>query len=90
MMVSSASCTKIDMVVDMSVQKQRQVPMVQKVQKIVDLPQVEYIDRADDVPVLKQWQVPLIQKVQMIVGIPKMQCNGRVVDIQCRSSSKCQ
>merc|ERR1719498_1575908 len=50
----------IDKVVDIPVQKQRQVPMIQKVQKTVEVPQIQYIDKIVDVPVQKQRQVPMV------------------------------
>jgi hypothetical protein len=43
----------IDEVVDVPVQKQRQVPMIMKVQRTVVVPQVEYIDHHVEVPVHK-------------------------------------
>merc|ERR1719356_2168210 len=50
------------------VQQQRHVPSIQKVQKTVEVPQVQYIDRVVDVPVVKQRQVPSVQKIQKTVG----------------------
>merc|ERR1719221_1558879 len=44
--------------------KQRHVPSIQKVQKTVEVPQVQYIDRVVDVPVMKQRHVPSVQRVQ--------------------------
>ena len=41
--------------------------MVQKVQKVVDVPQIEVEEQVVEVPVAKHVQVPMIQKVQKIV-----------------------
>ena len=40
---------------------------IQKVQRTVEVPQVQYIDRVVDVPVVMQRQVPTIQTVQKTV-----------------------
>ena len=42
--------------------------MVQKVQKVVDVPQIEVEEQVVEVPVAKHVQVPMIQKVQKIVA----------------------
>ena len=70
----------IDKIVDAPVQKQRQVPMVQKVQKTVEIPQVEYIDRVVDLSVQKQRQVPMIQKVHKTVEVLQIQYIERIVE----------
>merc|ERR1712066_778885 len=59
--------------------KQRQVPSIQKIQKTVEVPQVQYVDRIVDVPVVKQRQVPAIQKLQKTVEVPQVQYIDRVV-----------
>ena len=41
--------------------------MVQKIQKVVDVPQIEVEEQVVEVPVAKHVQVPMIQKVQKIV-----------------------
>ena len=53
----------IEEVVDVPVMLQRQVPVIQKVQKTVEVPQVHYIDEIVDVLVVQR-QVPIIQTVQ--------------------------
>merc|ERR1711920_602016 len=68
-------------VVDVPVVKQMQVPSVQKVQRTVEVPQVQYIDRVVDVPVVKQRQVPSIQKVQKPVTVPVIETVEKIVDV---------
>jgi len=41
--------------------------MIQKVQKVVDVPQIEIEEQVVEVPVAKHVHVPMIQKVQKIV-----------------------
>merc|ERR1712084_55842 len=50
-------------------------------QKTVEVPQVQYIDRVVDVPVVKQRHVPSVQKVQKTVEVPQVQYIDRVVDV---------
>merc|ERR1712227_1168997 len=57
--------------VEVPIQKERQVPMVQTVQKFVDVPQVQYIDKVVEVPVQKERQVPMVQTVQKFVDVPQ-------------------
>ena len=58
----------------------RQVPMNQKVQKTVDVPQVQYMDKIVGVPSVMQRQVSSILIVQETVEVPQVQFPGRVVD----------
>ena len=57
----------VQIVVDDLVQKEVQVPMVQKVQMTVESSQVQFIDRVVDDPVQKEVHAPLMQKVQKTV-----------------------
>ena len=68
-------------ILDVPVALQWQVPMVQKVQKTVEVPQVQYIGKIGDVSVVTQGQVPTIQTVQRTVGVPQVQFPDRVVDV---------
>lgn len=43
--------------------KQVHVPTIQKVQKTVKVPQIQYEDQIVEVPVQKQVNVPMIEKV---------------------------
>ena len=43
--------------------KQVHVPNIQKVQKTVKVPQIQYEDQIVEVPVQKQVNVPMIEKV---------------------------
>ena len=70
----------VDEDVEVPVTKQVRVPMIQKVQKIVKVPQIQfhgrpscwreqllrYEDQIVEVPVAKQVNVPMIEKVQKI------------------------
>ena len=51
------------------------------VQKTAEIPQVQFIDRIADVPVVMQSQVPIIHTVQKTVEGPQSQCLDRVVDV---------
>ena len=50
---------------------QRQAPMIQKVLKKVEFPQVQYVDEIVDEPVVMQGQVPTTQTVQKTVEVPQ-------------------
>ena len=49
----------------------RQAPMIQKVLKTVEAPQMQYIDRIVDLPVVMQRRVPTIQTAQRTVEVPQ-------------------
>ena len=51
------------------------------VQQTVEVPQVQYIDKAVDVPVAVQRQVPSIETVQKTVEIPQTQHIDKVADV---------
>ena len=53
----------------------------EKVQKTVEVPQVQYIDKIADAPVVMQGQVPTIQTVQKIVEVLQVQFIDRVLDV---------
>merc|ERR1712061_899379 len=57
------------------------VPVQKVVHVPVEVPQVQYIDRIVDVPVVKQRQVPSVQKVQKTVEVPQIQTIEKVVEI---------
>merc|ERR1740116_623612 len=51
------------------------------VQKTVEVPQVQHVDKIIDVPVVKQVEVPQIQKIPKTVEVPQIQYIDKVVDI---------
>ena len=55
--------------------------MLQRVQKTVGTPPIQFNDTAVDVPVMAQRQVHLVQRVQNTVEMPVAQFSDRVVDI---------
>merc|ERR1711972_185449 len=55
--------------------------MVQTVQKIVEVPEIVFVDRVVDIPVTKQRQVPMVQTVQKTVEIPEVAFVDVVVDV---------
>merc|ERR1719273_2819188 len=71
----------VDKVVDIPVVVQRQVPMVQKAQKTVEVPQVQYIDKVVDVPVVRVVDIPQVQVVEKIVDIPQVQVVEKIVEV---------
>merc|ERR1712122_408361 len=68
-------------VVDIPVVAQRQIPMVQTVQKTIEIPQLQYIDKVVDVPVVQVVQVPQVQVVEKTVEIPQLQIVEKIVEI---------
>ena len=56
------------------------VPVLQ-IQETVEVPQVQFIDRAVDVPVVMQRQVPIVQKVQRTVEVPQARSTDKVMDV---------
>ena len=59
----------------------RQAPMIQKVLKTVEAPEVQYIDKTVDVPVETQCRFSTIQTAQKTEKVPKVQFLDPVVDI---------
>lgn len=57
------------------------VPMVQKVQKSIEVPQLQYEDQVVEVPVTKQVHVPLVETVQKSVEVPQVQYEDQVVHV---------
>jgi len=55
--------------------------MVTKVQKFVDVPQVEFVDYHIHVPVQKHRHVPTIQKVQRNVDVTVIETVEKIVDV---------
>ena len=60
---------------------QRQAPMIQKVLKTVEFPQVQYVDEIVDEPVVMQGQVPTTQTVQKTGEASQVQFPDRVADV---------
>merc|ERR1712012_1319198 len=55
--------------------------MVQTVQKTVEVPQLQFIDKVVDIPVVAQRQIPMVQTVQKTIEIPQLQYVDKVVDV---------
>ncbi len=62
-----------------------QVPCFQTVQKIVDVPQIEYEEQIVEVPVQKHVRVPMIQKVQKMVEVPQIEVEEKIVEVPVQS-----
>ena len=60
---------------------QRQALVIQKVPKIVEVPQLQYIDEIIDEPIVAQRHVPVVQNVQKTVDVPQVQFPDRVADV---------
>ena len=58
---------------DVPVVMQRQVPVIQRVQRTVDVALVQYIDGIVDVPLVKRRQALPIQTVQKTLEVPPIQ-----------------
>ena len=67
---------------------QRQVPSIETVQKTVEVPQTQHIDKVADVPVARPRQTPIILKVQRTVETPRIQFMDRVVDVPVMAHSQ--
>merc|ERR1719504_397183 len=52
-----------------------------KVQKTVDVPQVEYVDNHVHIPVQKHRHVPVIQKIQKPVEVTVIEAVEKIVDV---------
>ena len=62
---------------DVSVVTQRQIPMIQTVQKTKEIPQLQCVDKVVDNPVL---QVPRVQVVEKMVEIPQLQTVEKIAE----------
>ena len=68
-------------VVDVPVVLQRQPPVIRRVRKTVEVPQVQYADEIIDVSVVTQRSVPTIQAVPKTEEVPQVQFSDRVADV---------
>ena len=57
----------------------RQVPSIETVQKIVEVPQTQHIDKVADVPVARPRQTLSVQRVQKTVEVPQIQFIDKLV-----------
>merc|ERR1719352_2157027 len=71
----------VDKHVHIPVQKQRHVPVVQKIPKHVEVTVIETVEKIVDVPVVKQVEVPQIQTIEKIVEVPYIQTVEKIVEI---------
>ena len=60
----------VDKIVEVPVQKQRHVPVIQKVPKIVEVPTLEFVDHVVHVPITQHRHVPVLQTVKKHVEVP--------------------
>ena len=66
--------------VDVPMVSERKAPMIQKVLKTVEVPQMQYSDRIVDSPVVTQCRVSTIQLVHKTVDMPQVQFLDRVLN----------
>ena len=59
---------------------QRQIPAVQVVQKTVEVPLTQFVDRVVDTPVLQQRQVRTVQMVQKTMENPTVQTAQKTME----------
>merc|ERR1711998_302460 len=71
----------VDEIVDVPVEKQVQVPHVQKVQKTVKVPTIHTVEKVIDVPVVKQVEEPHIITVEKHVEVPMEHTVEKVVEV---------
>ena len=60
--------------------RHRQVPLIQRVQKMEEVPQVQSTDKEIDIPVINERQMSMMDQVQKKVEVPRVQFIDRVVD----------
>ena len=65
----------------------RQVHLIQRVQKMEEVPQVKFIDKVIDIPVIIERQISMMNQVQKTVEVPRAQFFDRVVDDPDRTRS---
>ena len=58
----------------------RQVPLIQRVQKMGEVPQVQFIDKVIDILVIKERRMSMMNQVQKTVELPRVQFLDRLVD----------
>ena len=63
------------------VQKQKQTPAIQTVQKLVDVQQFQFIDKVVDVPAVKNVEVPMIQNVQKMLKVLIIETVEKGIDV---------
>ena len=56
-------------------------PIVQTMQKTVEVPRMQYIGKIDDVSVVVQCQIPTVQAVQKAMEVPQFRFRDRVDDV---------
>ena len=61
---------------------------MQKVQKTVEGPQIQYVEQFMDVSVTKRTEVLQIQKIQQTVTVPQIRTDDRFVDVPVQSAVK--
>lgn len=61
--------------------KMEQVPMVQKVQMIVEVPEIQIVENLVYKPVQKHSHIPMTQQVQEYVEVPQIQYIDKFVDV---------
>ncbi|CAJ1346619.1 unnamed protein product, partial [Effrenium voratum] len=71
----------VDKVVPIPVQKPVHVPMVQTVQKTVEVPQIEYIDNHVHIPVQKHRHVPVHIPIEKPVEVTVIETTEKIVDV---------
>ncbi|OLQ00673.1 hypothetical protein AK812_SmicGene16647 [Symbiodinium microadriaticum] len=71
----------VDKDIEVPVPVHRHVPLIQKVQKHVEVPVVETLEKVIEVPVINQVDIPQIQTVEKRVEVPIVQNVQKVVEI---------
>ena len=74
--------------IDVPVVVQRPVPAIQKVQKTVEVPQVQHIDKIMDLPAVKRHQEPTIQTEQKIAEVSDAQNLDQVIDVHVETQQQ--
>ena len=78
--LETAPVCQLTQAVDVPVVVQRQVPSIETVQKTVEVPQTQHIDKVADVPVARPRQTLSVQRVQNSVEVPQIQFIDKLFD----------
>ena len=78
--VNTVEAEFIDKAIEIPVVAQRQISMVQTVQKSIEIPQLQYCDDVIDVPVVSVVQVPRVRVVKKTVEDPQFEIAEKTVE----------
>ena len=81
----------IDLIVELPVVMQCQIPTIRTVQRTVEMPQVEFLDPAVDVPVVVQRQAPqerIRERIVEEIGVPVPRVMEETIEVETLKSQR--